>query len=104
MRYLFIGCILIITSCDYGEFNSDKRQIIAKDYVEWHLPRHATDFDITTFNEDTITSGLDSNFKHSLAYSLQYHFTDSNHHVQQKRTTVLFTPDTYSIITAINQP
>jgi penicillin V acylase-like amidase (Ntn superfamily) len=104
MRYLLFASVLIFTRCDYGSFDKDKRQIMAKDYVEWHLPPHATEFDITAFHEDTVSDGIDSNFKHSLAYNLSYHFTDSSHQVQQKRTTVLFTPDGHSIITAINQP
>jgi hypothetical protein len=104
MRYPFILTIAFLTSCDYGAFDKDKRQIMAKDYVEWHLPAHATEFDITAFHEDTVTNGIDSNFKHSLSYDVSYHFTDSTHQVQQKTTSVLFTPDGHSIITAINQP
>jgi penicillin V acylase-like amidase (Ntn superfamily) len=104
MRYLLFVSILIFTSCDYGTFDKDKRQIMAKDYVEWHLPAHATGFDITAFHEDTLSNDIDSNFSHSLAYNLSYHFTDSSQHMQQKTTNVLFTPDGHSIITAINQP
>lgn len=104
MRYLFILFIVSLASCDYGSFDKDKRQMMAKDYVEWHLPAHATDFDITAFREDTINNMIDSNFKHALAYTLDYKFTDSTHQVQQKKSTVLFTPDGHSIITAISQP
>lgn len=104
MRYLIISFILFLTSCDYGAFDKDKRQIMAKDYVREHLPLHSTDFDVTAFKEDTLNQMLDSNFKHSISYLLDYHFTDSTNKVQQKKTTVLFTPDGHSIITAINQP
>lgn len=77
---------------------------MAKDHVRWNLPPHSKDFDITSFREDTLNNQLDSNFKRPIAYRLEYHFTDSTDHVQEKITTVLFTPDGRSIITAIIQP
>jgi len=104
MRYFILFTVLFFASCDYGSFDKDKRQIMAKDYVHWHLPPHATDFDITSFREDTVNNMLDSNFKRPIVYTLDYHFTDSANHVQQKKATVLFTPDGHSIITAVNQP
>lgn len=77
---------------------------MAKDYVRWHLPQHATDFDILSFKEDTINNMLDSNFKRPIAYTINYQFADSLKQIQQKTATVLFTPDGHSIITTINQP
>lgn len=77
---------------------------MAKDYVHWHLPPHSLDFDVNSFKEDTLNNMLDSNFKRPIAYTIDYHFTDSLHTVQQKTATVLFTPDGHSIITTINQP
>ena len=104
MRYLFILSIVILAGCDYGSFDKDKRQIMAKDYVEWHLPPHSTDFNVTTFREDTLRNLPDSNFKEALGSTLDYHFTDSTHQVQQKRMTVLFAIEGHSIISAISQP
>lgn len=104
MRYFIILFVIFFTSCDYGSFDKDKRQIMAKDYVRWHLPPHSTDFDVTSFREDTSNNMLDSNFKRPIGYTLDYHFTDSSKQVQEKRVTVLFTPDGHSIITAIDQP
>ena len=104
MRYLIIISILFFSSCDYGSFDKDKRQIMAKDYVHWHLPSHSFDFDVNSFKEDTLNNMLDSNFKRPIAYTIDYHFTDSLNTVQQKTATVLFTPDGHSIITTINQP
>jgi hypothetical protein len=104
MRYLIILSVLFFASCDYGSFDKDKRQIMAKDYIHWHLPPHSNDFDVTGFREDTLNNMLDSNFKRPIAYTLDYYFTDSTRHVQQKKATVLFTPDGHSIITTINQP
>lgn len=104
MRYIILLSVLFFSSCDYGSFDKDKRQIMAKDYVRWHLPLHSTDFDITSFKEDTINYMLDSNFKRPIAYTLNYHFTDSTDHIEQRTTTVLFTPDGHSLISTINQP
>jgi hypothetical protein len=102
-RFIFLS-LLFFTSCDYGSFDKDKRQIMAKDYVRWHLPPHSTDFDVISFKEDTLNNMIDSNFKRPIAYTLSYHFTDSTNHIQQKTSTVLFTPDGHSIISTINQP
>jgi hypothetical protein len=104
MRYTIILLVLFFASCDYGSFDKDKRQIMAKDYIHWHLPPHTIDFDVTSFKEDTLNNMLDSNFKRPIGYTLEYRFTDSTKQVQQKKATVLFTPDGHSIITSINQP
>jgi hypothetical protein len=104
MRYFIILFVIFFASCDYGSFDKDKRQIMAKDYIHWHLPPHSTDFDVTTFREDTLNNMPDSNFKRPIGYTLNYHFTDSTGHIQDKTETVLFTPDGHSIITTINQP
>ena len=104
MRYLILFSFVFFSSCDYGSFDKDKRQIMAKDYVHWHLPPHSFDFDVNSFKEDTLNNMLDSNFKRPIAYTIDYHFTDSLNTVQQKTATVLFTPDGHSIITTINQP
>ena len=104
MRYFIVLSIVFFTSCDYGSFDKDKRQIMAKDYIDLHLPQHARDFDIESFKEDTINYGPDSNFSHVIAYTLDYHFTDSINRVQKKKTTVLFTPGGHSIITSIDEP
>ena len=104
MRYVFILLVVFFTGCDYGSFDKDKRQIMAKDFIRRHLPAHSKDFDITAFREDTLSNQLDSNFKRPIGYTLDYHFTDSTGQVQGKKSTVLFTPDGHSIITTINQP
>lgn len=104
MRYIILLSVLFFESCDYGSFDKDKRQIMAKDYIRWHLPPHSTNFDVTSFREDTMNNMLDSNFKRPIAYTLHYHFTDSTDHIQERTSAVLFTPDGHSIITTINQP
>lgn len=104
MRCLLILLVIFFSGCDYGSFDKDKRQVMAKDYVHWHLPQHSSDFDVTSFKEDTINHMIDSNFYRPIAYTLGYRFTDSSNQVQHKTATVLFTPDGHSIITTINQP
>ncbi|HWI89949.1 MAG TPA: hypothetical protein VNT20_01690 [Flavisolibacter sp.] len=104
MRYTILLFVLIFASCDYGSFDKDKRQIMAKDYIRWHLPKHSTEFDVTSFKEDTLNNMIDSNFKRPIGYTINYRFTDSLNHIQQKTATVLFTPDGHSIISTIHQP
>ena len=92
--------ILIITgifSCENHRYDSDKRQIMAKDDIQVKL-RRARGFDITGFKEDTVQNFPDSNFKKLIRYSLDFVYQDSNNIVQKKRGVVLFTPDGASII------
>ena len=92
--------ILIITgifSCENHRYDSDKRQIMAKDDIQVKL-RRARGFDITGFKEDTVQNFPDSNFKKLIRYSLDFVYQDSNNIIQKKRGIVLFTPDGASII------
>lgn len=98
MRYTIILLILFLASCDYGSFDKDKRQILAKDKVRSKLPPHSTDFDITAFKEDTLTTWPDSNIKHPIRYTLNYKFSDSTNTLQSHKAEVIFAPDGHSII------
>ena len=104
MRYSLVLLIVFLAGCDYGSFDKDKRQIMAKDYVRRHLPAHSGSFDVISFKEDTVKNMIDSNFRNPIAYTLHYQFIDSSNHIQDKVATVLFTPDGHSIITTIYQP
>lgn len=102
MRYTILLLVVLLASCDYGSFDKDKRQIMAKDYIRSQLPSHSHDFDITAFREDTLNDSPDSNFKRPIAYTLNYSYTDSTGVLQTKTATVLFTPNGHSIISTLN--
>ena len=99
MRYLLFLVLLILVSCENHSFESDKRQIIAKDLIKRKL-RKARLFDITAFKQDTLETYPDTLFKHPLRYSLDFVYTHSLGQVQKKKGVVLFTPDGQSVLNA----
>ncbi len=98
MKYVFFLFLLTaIFSCENHRYESDKRQIMAKDEIQSKL-RGARAFDITGFMEDTVQNDSDSNFKKQIRYTLDFVYQDSNKVEQKKRGIVMFTPDGASII------
>lgn len=96
MRYLLL-LLVLFASCETHSFESDRRQLIAKDEIrrKLHRPRG---FDVTGFRQDTIESYPDSTFRHPLRYGLDFVYTDSSGTVQKKKGLVIFTPDGKSVI------
>ena len=94
---IFLLLISAASSCDNHRFDSDKRQIIAKDQIRSELKK-VRNFDVTGFSEDTINNFSDSNFKKVIRYSLDIQYTDSNKNFQEKKGIVFFTPDGNAII------
>jgi len=97
---LLLFFISIICSCENQHNAADMRQIMAKDEILNQLHK-VSDFDITGFNEDTITDSIPgTNLKKVLRYVLDISYLDSNKTPQVKKGIVLFTPDGRSIIDA----
>src|ERR1700740_1233558 len=94
---LLLFALLGLAACENPRFDSDKRQIIAKDSVRRKLV-NARFFDITAFREDTLRDSPDTLFKKPLLYTLDFNYTDSTGVVQNKIGRVLFTPDGKSVI------
>lgn len=84
-------------SCESHRFDSDKRQIEAKNVIEGQLHK-VNDFNITAFKEDTIHETGNPDFKKEIRYSLDIEYIDSNKIIQKKKGMVFFTPDGQSII------
>jgi hypothetical protein len=97
MRHLLLLLIVILLGCENHSFESDKRQLIAKDEIRRKL-RRTRSFDITGFKEDTLRNSPDTTFKKPLQYALDFEYTDSTGTVQKKKGIVLFTPDGKSVI------
>jgi hypothetical protein len=93
----FVLLLPLFFSCENHRFDSDKRQIMAKDLIMDQLHR-AKSFDVTGFREDTVQMPNDSNFKTQIRYSLDIEYLDSNKVFQKKKAIVMFTPDGKSII------
>jgi hypothetical protein len=99
MRYVLFACLILsFVSCETDNFNADKRQIMAKDFVRSKIGRNTRGFDIVSFREDTLSNFPDSNFKKPLQYTIDYIFNDSTGMLQRKRGLIVFAPDGKSII------
>lgn len=100
MKYIFLFLITIIVfSCENHSFDSDQRQLIAKDEIREKLSG-VQSFDITAFKEDTLHEGTDATFKNSIRYTLRVVYKDSAGVLQNKEGFVVFTPDGKSVISS----
>jgi len=97
----FLSLVLFLLDCENHNFDSDKRQLIAKDAVRWtFVPPKARNFDVVHFKEDTLASWTDTTIKRPIQYTLDFVYTDSTGTVQNKTGEVIFTPDGRSMIAA----
>jgi hypothetical protein len=95
--FLLAFFALAFFSCENHRFDSDKRQIMSKDEILNKL-RKVHSFDVTGFNEDTVTVENNPDFKKQIRYTLDISFVDSNNVLQKKKGIVMFTPDGQTII------
>ena len=99
MRYLLLLLLVTLIGCENQSFESDKRQIVAKNEIRSHL-RKARSFDVTAFKEDVIDAYPDTTIKHPLRYTLDFSYTDSSGQNQRKKGVVIFTPDGKSVLSS----
>lgn len=99
LKFLFLFGIVtpIFLSCENHHFDSDKRQIMAKDEIHSKLYK-TRGYDITAFKEDTVEVTDHPDFKKQIRYHLDFEYIDSNNVLQKKSGDVFFTPDGSSII------
>lgn len=98
MRYLvFVSLIILLASCEVNTFESDKRQIMAKDQLRSKL-RGALHFSITGFREDTLHNWRDSLVTNPIRYTLDIILTDSSGTRHGKKGIVIFTPSGNAIL------
>ena len=95
----FLLLLFLLISCENHRFDSDMRQIEAKNLImhELHRPKS---FDVTGFSQDTIPVEGNENFKKEIRYLLDIEYLDSNNVFQKKQAIVLFTPDGRSVISS----
>jgi len=100
---LFMHCfflilfLLLLTGCDNGSFEKDKRQIRAKDEIRNLLPPGAKNFDVEAFREDTLTSWKDM-LKRPIRYRIDFVYKNATGVLFQKTGEVVFTPDGRSVL------
>ncbi len=90
---------IVIFSCENNSFDSDKRQLTAKNEIREKL-KNSQAFDITDFREDTLPDWKDSAFKNPIRYRLHIKYQDSTGALQNKEAFVVFTPDGKSVISS----
>jgi len=95
---LFLFTITIF-SCENHSFDSDRRQLTAKNEIREKLG-NIQSFDITDFKEDTLQQWPDPAFKNPVRYSLNVVYKDSTGALQNKKGIVVFTPDGKSVISS----
>ncbi len=98
MRSVFLAFfVLSLCACESQNFESDKRQILAKDVIREKIPRTRS-FTISSFQEDTLKDWPDSNIKHPLQYTLNFSYKDSTGALQQRKGIVVFAPSGNAIL------
>ena len=95
--FLFVIVLPVFLGCETHSFDSDKRQIMAKDEI-LHQLHKVSDYDITGFKEDTVEAINVPSLKKEIRYTLEFEYIDSNKVLQKKTGDVFFTPDGSSII------
>ncbi len=98
MKYLLF-LLLAICSCETSHFDSDKRQIIAKDAIRSSLTGAArSSFTVTGFKEDTLLTYADTLIKKPIRYTLYFTQKDSTGLVAQHTGVAIFTNHGNSLI------
>ncbi len=95
--FLFVIVVPAFLGCENHRFDSDKRQIMAKDEIRNQLHK-VSGYDITGFKEDTVEAINVPGLKKEIRYTLDFEYNDSNKVLQKKTGIVFFTPDGLSII------
>lgn len=99
MKYILCFFTPIIFGCENHSFDSDQRQIIAKNEIREKL-KNIKSFDIIGFKEDTLHQWTDTTFKNPIRYRLNVVYKDSAGAMQNKEGLVVFTPDGKSVISS----
>ncbi len=100
MKYLFLPLfVLALFSCRSAGFESDERQIIAKDVIR-SLMHSARTFDVVGFKQDTLANWPDTTIKHPVSYTLDFVYNDSSSTLKTKRGVVIFAPEGTTVLSS----
>lgn len=98
-KILFLIIVIFLISCSNHSFDTDMRQIAAKDEIAAKIPR-ARQFNVLGFSQDTLSEYQDTAIKKPIRYSLDITYKDSNNIDQRRKGIVLFSHDGNSIISS----
>lgn len=101
MKIALAVMVLILCSCETNRFDSDKRQIIAKDAIRSDLKGAArSSFTVTGFKEDTLFTYADTLIKKPIRYTLYFTQKDSTGKLLQRTGVALFANKGNSLISS----
>ncbi len=100
MRYLFLSLFtLAFTGCNTEGFESDERQIIAKDLIRKQILQNHS-FDVVAFKQDTVCDWQDIAIKHPVSYTLDFVYKDSTTSLISKRGIFIFSPTGNTVLSS----
>jgi hypothetical protein len=100
MRILLLLITLVFFSCEKHTFDSDHRQIVAKNLLRQTVINNRT-FDVLQFKEDTLDHHPGTTIERPIRYTIEYVFSDSSNTRVRKTGEVIFTPDGKSVLETI---
>lgn len=100
MKILLAFLVILFCSCETNRFDSDKRQIIAKDAIRRKVHGNRSSFTVTGFKEDTLLTYTDTLIKKPIQYTLYFTLKDSTNQVLPKTGIAVFTNKGNSLISA----
>ena len=99
MRILLLLSLVFI-GCEKNTFDSDKRQIVAKDLLRQTV-KNKRSFDVLQFKEDTLNTYSNTAINRPIRYTISYVFKDSTNTLVHKTGEVIFTPDGRAVLETI---
>lgn len=100
MKFTVAFLVIILCSCETNRFDSDKRQIMAKDAIRRKAQGNRSSFTVTGFKEDTLLTYSDTLIKKPLRYTLYFTLQDSAGQLLQHTGVALFTNRGNSLISS----
>ena len=100
MKFTLAILVIILCSCETNSFDSDKRQIMAKNAIRQKVQGDRSSFTVTGFKEDTLRTYGDTLIKKPLQYTLYFTQKDSVGQLQSHTGVALFTSRGNSLLSS----
>jgi hypothetical protein len=100
MRIILLLLTVVFLSCEKHTFDSDHRQIVAKNLLRQTVKNRST-FDVLQFKEDTLDQYSGTTIERPIRYTIEYVFSDSSNTLVHRIGEVIFTPDGKSVLETI---
>lgn len=87
-------------SCEKHTFDSDQRQIVAKNLLRQTVKNKRT-FDVLHFKEDTLDLSANTTINRRIRYTIEFVFKDSSNALVRKTGEVIFAPGGNAVLETI---